>query len=236
MDNAASNPVRQEDGPASDARQRSPAAERNRQPILEVLQRVLPARGIALEIASGTGQHAVHFAAGLPGWIWQPSDLQADALASIAAWRAQADVDAPLTNLRAPLQLDVMAPDWQDIATVDAIFCANMLHIAPWPVCAALMRGAARYLAAHGVLLTYGPYRVDGVTTAPGNLAFDESLRARNPAWGLRRLADVAHEASRAGLRLREQVAMPANNLLLVFERAHPAPDEAAQRGARLAP
>ena len=200
-------------------RQNSPAAERNRQPILEVLQRVLPPRGVALEIASGTGQHAIHFAAGLPGWMWQPSDLQAEALTSITAWRAQVDAGAPPTNLRAPVRLDVMAPDWPVPEPVDAIFCANMLHIAPWPTCAALMRGAARHLAAHGMLVTYGPYLVDGVTTAPGNLIFDESLRARNPAWGIRRLADVTHEAAQAGLRLREQIAMPANNLMLVFER-----------------
>ena len=203
----------------TDVRQRSPAAERNRQPILEALQRLLPEHGVALEIASGTGQHAIHFAAGLPGWTWQPSDLQADALASIAAWRTKACADDRLTNLRPPLRLDVMAPDWPVPDPVDAIFCANMLHIAPWPTCAALMRGAARYLAAHGMLVTYGPYLVDGVATAPGNLIFDESLHARNPAWGIRRLADVTQEATQVGLRLREQIAMPANNLMLVFER-----------------
>jgi hypothetical protein len=222
VDNPASTPVRHHSSPVSDVRQHSPAAERNRQPILEVLQRVLPARGIALEVASGSGQHAAHFAAGLPGWIWQPSDLQVKALASIAAWRARENAGAPLTNLRAPLRLDVMAPDWPNIGTVDAIFCANMLHIAPWPACAALMHGAARHLAPHGLLLTYGPYLVEGQATAPGNLAFDESLRARDPAWGVRRLADVAREASAAGLGLREQIAMPANNLLLVFERTAP--------------
>ncbi|MEO6973843.1 MAG: DUF938 domain-containing protein [Rhodoferax sp.] len=204
----------------TDPRQHSPAAERNRQPILEVLQRLLPARGGALEIASGTGQHVAHFAAGLPGWTWQPSDPQADAVASIAAWCAHEHPGAALPNVRLPLQLDVMTPDWPIPDPVDAIFCANMLHIAPWPTCAALMHGAARHLAANGLLLTYGPYLVDGVATAPGNLIFDESLRARNPAWGIRRLADVAHEAAAAGLRLREQIAMPVNNLLLVFEHA----------------
>ena len=207
----------------SDLRQHSPAAERNRQPILEVLQRLLPKRGVALEIASGTGQHVAHFAVGLPGWTWQPSDPQAHALASIAAWCAQGDSGAPLPNVRPPVRLDVMAPSWPGVDVVDAIFCANMMHIAPWPACAALMRGAARHLAPHGVLLTYGPYLVDGVATAPGNLAFDQSLRARNPAWGIRHLADVAHEAAQAGLLLREQIAMPANNLLLVFGRAQQA-------------
>ncbi|OOG56031.1 DUF938 domain-containing protein [Polaromonas sp. C04] len=204
----------------SDLRQHSPAAERNRQPILEVLQRLLPRHGTALEIASGTGQHVAHFASGLPGWTWQPSDPQADALASITAWCAQGDSGGLPANVRPPVRLDVMDGDWPGVGVVDAIFCANMLHIAPWPTCAALMRGAARHLAPHGVLLTYGPYLVDGVATAPGNLAFDQSLRARNPAWGIRHLADVAHEAAQAGLRLREQIAMPANNLLLVFGRA----------------
>lgn len=206
----------------TDPRRHSPAAERNKQPILDVLQRLLPARGAALEIASGTGQHAAYFAAGLPGWTWQPSDLQADALPSIAAWCATDNADTPLANVLPALQLDVMAPHWPILHPVDAIFCANMLHIAPWPTCAALMRGAARHLAAHGLLLTYGPYLVEGQATAPGNLGFDESLRARDPAWGIRRLGDVAREASGAGLRLREQIAMPANNLLLVFERAKP--------------
>ena len=207
----------------SDFRQRSPAAERNRQPILEVLQRLLPAHGVALEIASGTGQHAALFAAALPGWSWQPSDPQADALASIAAWCAQSDSGVPLPNVRPPVRLDVMAPDWPGVDVVDAIFCANMLHIAPWPTCPALMRGAARHLTPQGVLLTYGPYLVEGVVTAPGNLAFDQSLRARNPAWGTRHLAEVTREATQAGLRLREQIAMPANNLLLVFGRAQQA-------------
>ena len=214
----------------NDLRQHSPAAERNRQPILEVLQRVLPAHGTALEIASGTGQHVAYFAAALPDWTWQPSDPQADALTSIAAWCVQGDSGAPLPNVRAPLRLDVMAPDWPVPDPVDAIFCANMLHIAPWPTCAALMRGAARHLTPHGVLLTYGPYLVDGVATSPGNLAFDENLRTRDPAWGIRRLADVTHEAAQAGLRLREQVAMPANNLLLAFERIHTPANEPRAR------
>ncbi|MDR3452725.1 MAG: DUF938 domain-containing protein [Rhodoferax sp.] len=203
----------------NDLRQHSPAAERNRQPILEVLQRLLPKRGTALEIASGTGQHVAHFASSLPGWTWQPSDPEPGALASIAAWCVQDGAGTPLPNVRPPVRLDVMAPSWPGIDVADAIFCANMLHIAPWATCAALMRGAARHLAPHGVLLTYGPYWVDGVAAAPSNLAFDQSLRARNPAWGIRHLTDVAHEAAQAGLRLREQIAMPANNLLLVFTR-----------------
>jgi Protein of unknown function (DUF938) len=198
-----------------DPRRHSAAAERNRQPILDVLQRVLPPRGTLLEIASGTGQHAVHCAHGLPGWIWQPSEADADALASIAA----ASAEAHLANLRPPLRLDVMAADWIIGTPLDAIFCANMIHIAPWPACVALMRGACRHLAPHGLLLTYGPYLTDDPPSAPGNLAFDVDLRARDPAWGVRRLDDVAAEARSAGLELRERIAMPANNLLLVFSR-----------------
>ena len=208
----------------SPRRQQSAAAERNKQPILDALRRLLPPRGALLEIASGTGQHAVHFAAGLPGWTWQPSDPDAGALASIAAESAA----ARLANLHAPLPLDVMAESWPVEAPVDAVFCANMIHIAPWPACAALMRGAARHLAPSGVLLTYGPYLTDNPPSAPGNLAFDADLRARNPAWGVRRLGDVVAQAQSAGLNLREHVALPANNLLLVFKRRG---DAATPRG-----
>jgi SAM-dependent methyltransferase len=201
--------------PTSDSRLNSPAAERNRAPILEVLRQVLPARGRALEIACGTGQHAVHFAAALPRWDWQPTDPDPAALVSTAAW----STDLALANLRPPLQLDVMAVAWPVEGRFDAVFCANLLHIAPWPTCAALMQGAARHLLPGGVLVVYGPFLVEGTPTAPGNLAFDDDLRARNPAWGLRRLDDVAAAAASAGLVLAEQVAMPANNLTLVFRR-----------------
>ena len=202
----------------------SPAADRNKQPILDRLRQVLPAHGTALEVASGTGQHAAWFAAGLPGWIWQPSDADADALPAIHAWTAQ----TALANVRAPLRLDVMAPTWPSSPATapavfaepfDAIYCANMLHIAPWATCAALMRGAAQHLAPGGLLITYGPYLEDSVATSQGNLAFDNSLRAQNPDWGIRRLEDVSVEAQRAGLALRARHAMPANNLLLVFAR-----------------
>jgi len=197
----------------------SSAAERNKQPILDVLRVVLPDRGTALEIASGTGQHVAWFAAALPDWTWQPTDADAGALPSIAAWVAQAG----LANVRPPVQLDVMAPQWPAsgppfAARFDAIYCANMLHISPWATCAALMRGCARHLAPGGVLVTYGPYLEDDVPTAPGNVAFDRSLRLQNPAWGIRRLEDVQAEARRSGLSLRERHAMPANNLLLVFD------------------
>jgi hypothetical protein len=194
----------------------SAAAERNRQPIVDILRRVLPPHGHALEIASGSGQHVVHFAAAMPGWTWQPTDADPAALASIAAWCAHEQ----LVNVRPPLALDVMAARWPLDGPFDAIFCANLLHIAPWPCCAALMRGAAQHLSPAGLLVTYGPYLVDGQPTALSNLAFDAELRARDPQWGLRRLEDVAAQARQAGLVLREQVAMPANNLTLVFERA----------------
>jgi len=193
----------------------SAAADRNKQPILDVLRRVLGQRGTALEIASGTGQHAAWFAAALGQWIWQPSDADAGMLPALAERVAQAG----LANLRPPLLLDVMSPRWltQDAGQrFDAIYCANMLHIAPAAACPALMEGAARHLVGGGLLITYGPYFADGIP-APSNLAFDESLRARDPAWGIRRLEDVVAAARRAGLALRERHEMPANNLLLVF-------------------
>ncbi len=200
----------------------SPSAERNKQPILDVLRLVLPDRGSALEIASGTGQHCAWFAAGLPGWTWQPSDADASALSSIAAWTAQTGV----ANVRAPLLVDVLAPNWPAqgpafAQAFDAIYCANMLHISPWATCAALMQGAAGHLAPGGVLITYGPYFERTVMPAPGNTAFDQSLRGRNSSWGVRQLDEVSQEAARAGLALRRRTEMPANNLLLVFGRDH---------------
>jgi hypothetical protein len=198
----------------------SPAAERNLQPILAELQRILPAQGKALEIASGTGQHIAGFAQGLPLWQWQPSDAQPDAFDSIAHWCAQAGA----ANVLPPRVLNVLAPDWllpstQSVGVVDAVLCINMLHIAPWACCAALMEGAARHLAPQGQLITYGPYLEAGVPTAASNLAFDADLRQRNPAWGIRPLVDVVHQAHLVGLQLHARVALPANNLLLVFAR-----------------
>ncbi|WP_077036807.1 DUF938 domain-containing protein [Pelomonas sp. KK5] len=189
----------------------SPAADRNKQPILEQLLRTLPPSGRALEIASGSGQHVAHFAAHMPGWRWQASDPSPQALASIAAlWP-----EGP-----APLQLDVQQLPWPlDGEPFDAIFCANMLHISPWASCPALMRGAAQHLAPAGQLIVYGPFVVPGQATAPSNEAFDADLRHRDPAWGLRSLADVGREAEAAGLRLQGVTAMPANNLTLEFRR-----------------
>lgn len=208
--------------PAADPRRHSPAADRNKGPIVTELLRRLPAEGRALEIASGTGQHAVHFAAALPGWHWQPTDAEPAALASIAALSR----DAGLRNIAPPLLLDLLAitPTSGDtvwpVAGIDLVYCANLLHISPWATTAALMRGSARCLEPGGRLVTYGPYRVDGEALAPGNLAFDADLRQRDPAWGLRWLHEVAAEAQAEGLVLQERIAMPANNLLLVFGRS----------------
>jgi hypothetical protein len=196
----------------------SAPSERNRQPILDVLRQVLPGSGLALEVASGTGQHVAHFAANLPGWAWQPSDETSKGFASIAAWCAEAGV----ANVRPPVELDVTSPQWPSIGgefteKFDAVFCANMLHISPWATCAGLMHGAAKYLNPQGLLITYGPCLEQGVATSPGNLEFDENLRQRNPGWGIRHLDDVKEQAVLAGLQLHQRFAMPANNLLLVF-------------------
>ncbi|APW36763.1 SAM-dependent methyltransferase [Rhodoferax koreense] len=191
------------------------AADRNKQPILDVLRQTIPERGQALEIASGTGQHVAWFAAALPQWQWQPSDMAASALGDIETLVARHG----LANVRRPVRLDVLAPWPLDDAAFDLIYCANMLHIAPWDCCVALMRGSARHLAPGGRLVIYGPYLEHGVPTSEGNLAFDLSLRVRHPAWGIRHREDVAEVAARAGLRLAARHAMPANNLLLVWER-----------------
>ena len=191
----------------------APATARNGEPIGAVLAQHLPARGSVLEIAAGSGEHAVYFAGAFPALTWQPTDPDPDALASITAWCDEAD----LPNLRAPLQLDVTAAAWP-VASADAIVCINMIHIAPWSAALGLFAGAARTLPAGGLLYLYGPYRVGGVFTAPSNADFDRSLRARDPSWGVRELADVTAAAA-AGFTLRATVAMPANNHSLVFRR-----------------
>jgi hypothetical protein len=192
----------------------APAVARNRDPILAVLRDVLPAAGIVLEIASGTGEHAVHFAAALPHLTWQPTDPDVEARGSIAAHAAQAG----LANLLAPLALDAAAPAWP-VTQADAIVSINMIHISPWRATQGLMAGAARLLSAGAPLYLYGPYRQHGRHTAPSNAAFDESLRARNPEWGVRDLDEVAALAAAHGFALQHTVAMPANNLSVVFRR-----------------
>jgi SAM-dependent methyltransferase len=191
----------------------SPAAERNKQPILAALQAWLPANARVLEIASGTGQHAAHFAASQPHWSWQPSDHPSQDLTSIGGRCAD------LGNVRPPLALDVLASPWPaGLGDFEAVYCANMLHISPWETTPALMRGAADHLVPDGLLVLYGPYLIEGEPTAPGNLAFDADLRSRHPAWGLRWLHDVTREAQKAGFVARANLAMPANNRLLVFQ------------------
>ncbi|MGA9520226.1 MAG: DUF938 domain-containing protein [Myxococcaceae bacterium] len=193
----------------------APATQRNREPILEVLRQVLPPRGRVLEIASGTGEHAVFFAAAFPSLEWQPTDPDGDSLQSIEAWR----VESGLANVRAPLRLDVRDDPWP-VDCADAIVCINMVHISPWEATRALMRGAARTLSPGGPLVLYGPYLVPGEETAPSNLEFDASLRARNPEWGLRDLEAVTAEAQSQGLERDRTVRMPSNNLTVVFRRA----------------
>lgn len=192
----------------------SAAADRNKQPILDLLQLQLPERGRALEIASGTGQHVAWFAAHLPQWQWQPTDADVRMRPSIDARCSE----ARLTNVLPACTLDVLQQPWPlDGASYELIFCANLLHISA-PACSgALMQGAARHLVPDGMLVTYGPYLEDEVLTAPSNLAFDASLRARNPTWGLRRREDLEELAWQAGLHLSERHEMPANNLLLVW-------------------
>jgi SAM-dependent methyltransferase len=198
----------------TDARQHSPSAERNREPILAVLRDALPPSGRVLEIASGSGEHAVWFAAALPGLVWQPSDTDDEARASIAAWAAHAG----LANLRAPLALDVHQPDW-GVDALDAIVCINMIHISPWSAAQALFDGAGRRLVAGGVLYLYGPYRRGGAHTAPSNEAFDQWLKSRDPAWGVRDMEAVVALGEAAGLTCEQFVPMPANNFSLVFTK-----------------
>ena len=192
----------------------APAAERNREPILAVLQRVLPPTGLALEIASGTGQHVVHFAKALPRWTWQPSEPDPKMRGSIAAWVSETGV----ANVLPPLDLDVSRADWP-VERADAVLCINMIHISPWRATEHLLAGCERLLGPGGILFLYGPYRRSGRHTAPSNEAFDESLRQRNPQWGLRDLETVEETANQHGLALSEVVEMPANNLSVVFVR-----------------
>ncbi len=190
-----------------------PATARNREPILAALVTRLPASGLVLELASGSGEHAVHFARALPHLDWQPTDLDPDALASIAAWSAE----AALPNLRAPLLLDATAP-WP-VDHADAIFCANMIHISPWPATEALFAGAGRVLPIGAALFTYGPYKFHGQFTAPSNHSFDQSLRGRDPNWGVRDIEELTATAAPHGLTLEETLELPANNHLLVWRR-----------------
>ena len=190
----------------------APAAARNVGPIGDILQRWLPASGLVLEIASGTGEHALAFARRFPQLEWQPTDPDLEALASIAAWAAEGPA-----NLRPPLLLDVCKSDWP-VRQIDALLCINMVHIAPWQAALGLLDGAARLLSEKAPLILYGPWLQADRPAEPSNLAFDASLRERDARWGLRLVEDFAAEAERRGLRLVERQPMPSNNLMLRFE------------------
>ena len=195
----------------AEVKRHAPATERNRDVIAETLARVLPTEGLVLEVASGTGEHAVHFAKLFPALTWQPSDPDPIALASINAWRA----DSNVPNMRPAMLLDASA-DWP-IAQADAVVCINMTHISPWAATVGLLRNVARLLPPFAVLFIYGPYKQRDVPLAESNAAFDASLRQQNAEWGLRYVEDIVEEAHKFGLRLDPVIAMPANNLSLIF-------------------
>jgi len=195
------------------SKRNAPAAERNKAPILRVLQRVLPSRGDLLEISSGTGQHTAHFAASLKDWSFQPSEYDKDSVPDIDAWTSS------LPNVKRAVYLDVSANPWPLSSSFDAIFNANMIHISPWNTTEGIMSGANRHLKESGILIMYGPYIVDG-KTAESNLRFDASLKSRNSSWGVRELRHVEKVAAKHGLKLKEIVEMPANNLCVIYEKA----------------
>ncbi|SHL93478.1 DUF938 domain-containing protein [Vreelandella subglaciescola] len=202
---------------SDDQRLQSPAAARNRDPILAVLREHLPPQARVLELASGSGEHGMHFAQAMPGWQWQPSDTNPAALASTRAWQESTLIE----NLLAPAELNVITrwpAEWQ-AAAFDAIVAINLIHISPWQVTQTLMRQANEYLSDNGVLFLYGPYRRGGQHTAPSNQAFDTDLKARDSSWGLRDLERVEAEAAANGLLLERVIEMPANNLSVIFRR-----------------
>ncbi|QDX28203.1 DUF938 domain-containing protein [Sphingomonas suaedae] len=195
-----------------DVRKHAPATLRNREAIVAVLRDLLPERGLVLEVASGSGEHAVYFAAAFADLTWQPSDPDAAGRASIASW------SAGIPNIEPPLGIDAAAPIWP-IDAADALLCINMVHISPWEATLGLLDGALRLLPPDGPLILYGPYRRADVPTAPSNEAFDHSLRERDPRWGLRDVADVTQAAQARGLRFARLIEMPANNLMLVYRK-----------------
>ena len=198
------------------SKKHSPAALRNREAIGQVLSKELPAAGNVLEVASGTGEHAVYFTGLFPRISWQPSDPEPEALQSISAYRA----DVERENLKQAIMLDARAPETWPAAACDAIVCINMIHVSPWEACEGLFAGAARLLASGAPLILYGPYLEDDVETAPSNLAFDESLKSRDPQWGLRELSKVDAVAARNGFTRSARHTMPANNLTVVYRRS----------------
>jgi SAM-dependent methyltransferase len=208
------DPRRFYEAPASGTRRSAPAALRNREPIADVLGDWLPRAGLVLEIASGTGEHIIHFAERFRRLEWQPSDIDPGALASISEWGEE----ARLPNLRAPLAIDAASPDWP-IGSADAVLSINMVHISPWKSALGLLDGAARLLASGAPLILYGPWLSDEMVTAPTNLAFHSDLRRRNPEWGLRRVEEFADVAGQRDLELEQTRTMPANNLMLLIRR-----------------
>ncbi len=199
---------------ADDVRRSAPAALRNRGPIADVLREWLPNSGVVLEVASGTGEHAAYFAERFPNLEWQPSDVHPDALRSIAAWRQAAH----LSNLREPVRIDAAAGDWP-VERADAVLNINMVHISAWGAAIGLIDSSARLLSEGAPLILYGPWLTGQVEPAPSNVAFDADLRRRDPQWGLRKVEDFAMHAKRCGFQLVQQRAMPANNMMLLFER-----------------
>ena len=202
------------EAPAEGARRSAPAALRNREPIADVLADWLPRSGLVLEIASGTGEHVIHFAERFPALEWQPSDIHPDALSSIRAWRAFAG----LSNVREPVVLEASAPDWP-VREADAVLSINMVHISPWVAALGLLDGAAALLGPGAPLIMYGPWVSNGGPTAPSNLDFDADLKRRNRDWGLRRVEVFAAAANARGLQLVETRIMPANNMMLLLRR-----------------
>ena len=201
-----------------DVKQYAPATQRNREPILKILSEVLPPNSKVLEIASGTGEHAVYFAAQLKSCHWIPSDPNPESRSSITAWKNASSVE----NLSLPLSIDVTQADWpQQVAEskIDSIVNINMIHIAPWQACLGLMKGAGRILPPQGILYLYGPYKRNGEHTAVSNARFDRSLRDRHREWGIRNLERVIEAAADANLKLQQVVEMPANNLSVIFTR-----------------
>ena len=196
----------------------APATSRNREPILKVLKQHLPSKGNILEIASGTGEHGVFFAPYFSPQQWIPSDQDPECLASIKSWRRDSSTD----NLQSPLTIDVMKENWHQSLTsqnIRSLICINMIHISPWEACVGLIKGTSQILPSDGVLYLYGPYKVNNQHTAISNEQFDESLRLRNPLWGIRDLESVAKLAQKNDLHLKEKIAMPANNFSLIFEK-----------------
>lgn len=203
------------EAPASGARRSAPAAVRNREPIADVLGEWLPKSGLVLEIASGSGEHAVYFAERFPQLEWQPSDIHPDALNSIAAWRDE----TRLSNVRPPLTLDASSSDWP-IDRADALLSINMVHISPWKSALGLLDGASRLLKSGAPLIIYGPWLKADIPTAPSNLDFNADLKRRDPEWGLRKVEDFCAEAESRGLQLEATRIMPANNLMLLLRRS----------------